>query len=41
VLTPFEQQVDVPALVEKGVDCAMTVLRDGIDVAMREFNGKG
>ena len=40
VLTPFEPEVDVPALVDKGAECALAVLRDGIDVAMREFNGR-
>ena len=40
VLTPFEPHVDVQALVTAGADCAMTVIRDGIDVAMREFNGR-
>jgi peptidyl-tRNA hydrolase, PTH1 family len=40
VLTPFEPHADVPALVMAGADCAMTVIRDGIDVAMQKFNGR-
>jgi PTH1 family peptidyl-tRNA hydrolase len=39
VLTPFEPHLDVGALVERGTECARTVIRDGIDVAMQKFNG--
>jgi peptidyl-tRNA hydrolase, PTH1 family len=37
VLTPFEPHVDVRSLVERGADCALMVVRDGIDAAMRVY----
>jgi PTH1 family peptidyl-tRNA hydrolase len=40
VLLPFEPGVDVDAIVQEGADCAQVVLRDGIDAAMRQFNGR-
>jgi PTH1 family peptidyl-tRNA hydrolase len=40
VLLPFDPGVDVDALVQRGADCAQTVVRDGIDAAMRSFNGR-
>lgn len=40
VLLPFEPGVDVDAIVQEGADCTQLVLRDGIDAAMREFNGR-
>jgi PTH1 family peptidyl-tRNA hydrolase len=41
VLQPFSPGVDVPALVARGADCAQAVVREGIDAAMRAFNGLG
>lgn len=41
VLTPFAPGTDEQALVERGAACALAVTRDGIDAAMREFNGGG
>ena len=32
---------DVEALVERGAACALAVARDGVDAAMRQFNGAG
>ena len=41
VLRPFPPDVDVEALVARGADCARAVVRDGVDEAMRQFNGAG
>ena len=41
VLQPFEKGTDVDALVERGAACTLVVAREGIDAAMREFNGAG
>jgi PTH1 family peptidyl-tRNA hydrolase len=38
VLQPFAPETDDEELVQRGADCALTVVRDGIDVAMRQFN---
>ena len=39
VLQPFPPGTDVDRLVRDGADCALSVLRDGVDVAMRRWNG--
>lgn len=39
VLQPFRPGTDVDRLVRDGADCALSVLRDGVDVAMRTWNG--
>lgn len=39
VLQPFPAGTDVDRLVRDGADCALSVLRDGVDVAMRTWNG--
>jgi peptidyl-tRNA hydrolase, PTH1 family len=39
VLRPFPAEVDVAALVAQGTDCTLAVVRDGVDAAMRRFNG--
>ena len=39
VLQPFPPGTDVDRLVRGGADCALSVLRDGVDVAMRTWNG--
>jgi peptidyl-tRNA hydrolase, PTH1 family len=39
VLTPFTPDVDVDAMVARATACALSVVRDGVDAAMREFNG--
>jgi len=39
VLRPFPPGTDVDRLVRDGADCALSVLRDGVDVAMRRWNG--
>jgi PTH1 family peptidyl-tRNA hydrolase len=41
VLWPFPPDVDVAALVDRGTECTLAVVRDGVDVAMRRFNGAG
>jgi peptidyl-tRNA hydrolase, PTH1 family len=41
VLQPFEPGTDVDALVERGAACTLLVAREGIDAAMRAFNGAG
>jgi len=38
VLTPFADDVDVDALVERSADAVETLLRDGLDQAQRDFN---
>jgi peptidyl-tRNA hydrolase, PTH1 family len=40
VLQPFPPGTDVERLVRDGADCALSVLRDGVDVAMRNWNGQ-
>jgi peptidyl-tRNA hydrolase, PTH1 family len=39
VLQPFPAGTDVDRLVRDGADCALSVLRDGVDAAMRTWNG--
>jgi PTH1 family peptidyl-tRNA hydrolase len=39
VLLPFEPGADVDAVVRRGADCAQTVVGEGVDAAMRRFNG--
>lgn len=39
VLQPFPPGTDVDRLVRDGADCTLSVLRDGVDVAMRTWNG--
>ena len=39
VLTPFPPDVDTDRLVRDGADCALAVVRDGVDAAMRRWNG--
>jgi len=39
VLTPFAPGTDVDRLVRDGADCTLDVVRDGVDVAMRRWNG--
>ncbi len=41
VLTPFPADVDVEALVARGAECALDVVREGVDAAMRRWNGAG
>src|SRR5438477_3594790 len=41
VLQPFPPGTDVDRLVRDGADCALAVVRDGVDVAMRGWNGGG
>jgi peptidyl-tRNA hydrolase, PTH1 family len=41
VLRPFPPDVDVEALVTRGADCALAVVRDGVDAAMQRWNGAG
>jgi peptidyl-tRNA hydrolase, PTH1 family len=41
VLRPFPAEVDVPALVERGSECTLAVVRDGVDAAMTRFNRAG
>jgi PTH1 family peptidyl-tRNA hydrolase len=41
VLTPFPPDVDTERLVRDGADCALAVVRDGVDAAMRTWNGVG
>jgi PTH1 family peptidyl-tRNA hydrolase len=41
LLRPFPADVDVPRLVDRGTECARVVVRDGVDEAMRRFNGTG
>ena len=41
VLKPFPAEVDVAALVGRGADCTRDVVREGVDVAMRRWNGAG
>jgi PTH1 family peptidyl-tRNA hydrolase len=38
VLTPFEPEVDVEALVGRGADAVETLLRDGLEETQRRFN---
>jgi PTH1 family peptidyl-tRNA hydrolase len=41
LLRPFPADVDVAALVDRGAECARVVIADGVDEAMRRFNGAG
>jgi peptidyl-tRNA hydrolase len=41
VLRPFPADVAVDELVTRGADCTRLVIRDGVDEAMRRFNGAG
>ena len=41
VLRPFPPDVDVDDLVTRGAECTQAVIRDGVDAAMRRFNGAG
>jgi peptidyl-tRNA hydrolase, PTH1 family len=41
VLKPFPAEVDVGALVDRGVECTLAVVRDGVDAAMQRWNGVG
>jgi PTH1 family peptidyl-tRNA hydrolase len=41
VLRPFPADVEVAALVERGAECTLAVVRDGVDAAMARFNGAG
>jgi PTH1 family peptidyl-tRNA hydrolase len=41
VLRPFPPDVDVDELVTRGADCARVVIHEGVDEAMRRFNGAG
>jgi hypothetical protein len=41
LLRPFPADVDVAALVDRGTECARVVIADGVDEAMRRFNGSG
>ena len=41
VLRPFPAEVAVDDLVARGADCTRVVIRDGVDEAMRRFNGTG
>lgn len=38
VLTPFEPETDVDALVGRGADAVETIVREGLDEAQRRFN---
>ena len=38
VLQPFALGTDDDDLVQRGADCTLAVVRDGIDAAMRQFN---
>jgi peptidyl-tRNA hydrolase, PTH1 family len=39
VLQPFPPGTDVERMVRDGADCTLAVVRDGVDAAMREWNG--
>jgi peptidyl-tRNA hydrolase, PTH1 family len=39
VLQPFPPGTDVDRLVRNGADCALAVVREGVDAAMRSWNG--
>jgi PTH1 family peptidyl-tRNA hydrolase len=41
LLRPFPAEVDVDGLVTRGTECTRVVVRDGVDEAMRRFNGAG
>ena len=41
VLKPFPPDVDVDALIGRGAECALAVVRDGVDAAMQRWNGAG
>jgi peptidyl-tRNA hydrolase, PTH1 family len=38
VLQPFAPETDEDDLIQRGADCTLAVVREGIDAAMREFN---
>jgi PTH1 family peptidyl-tRNA hydrolase len=38
VLTPFDPEIDVDALVARGADAVETLVRDGLDETQRQFN---
>ncbi len=38
VLQPFPPETDDDDLVQRGADCTLAIVRDGIDAAMRQFN---
>ena len=38
MLTPFDPEVDVDALVARGVDAVETLVREGLDETQRQFN---
>jgi len=41
LLRPFPPEVDVGTLVDRGSECTLAVVREGVDVAMRRWNGVG
>ncbi|HEX3330179.1 MAG TPA: aminoacyl-tRNA hydrolase [Gaiellales bacterium] len=41
LLRPFPADVAVDDLIARGTDCTRVVIRDGVDEAMRRFNGAG
>jgi PTH1 family peptidyl-tRNA hydrolase len=41
VLTPFPAGTDVDRFVRDAADCTLAVVRDGVDAAMRRWNGAG
>jgi peptidyl-tRNA hydrolase, PTH1 family len=41
LLRPFPPEVDVETLVDRGTECTLAVVREGVDVAMRRWNGVG
>jgi PTH1 family peptidyl-tRNA hydrolase len=41
LLRPFPADIDVEALIERGEACTLTVVREGVDEAMRRWNGAG
>jgi len=41
LLRPFPPEVDVGTLVDRGTECTLAVVREGVDVAMRRWNGVG
>ncbi|MEP6641235.1 MAG: aminoacyl-tRNA hydrolase [Gaiellales bacterium] len=41
LLRPFPPEVNVDVLVERGSECTLAVIRDGVDAAMALFNGAG
>jgi PTH1 family peptidyl-tRNA hydrolase len=41
LLRPFPPEVDVQALVDRGAECTLAVVREGVDAAMQRWNGAG